>query len=59
MDTTSITHYFSVCTFSIVCPGAFSCDNANCIASSEECDHTDDCGDNSDEDHCDGRINLF
>lgn len=40
---------------SIVCPtNSFICDNANCIPSIWECDSMNDCGDNSDEDHCDG-----
>ena len=38
-----------------VCPaGNFICDNANCIPSVWECDTVNDCGDNSDEDHCNG-----
>lgn len=32
----------------------FACDNAQCIPSSCECDNDNDCGDNSDEDHCSG-----
>ena len=41
--------------FLTVCPvNSFICDNANCIPSVWECDDVDDCGDNSDEDHCDG-----
>ena len=39
--------------FNAVCPAnSFICDNANCIPSAWECDSADDCGDNSDEDHC-------
>lgn len=34
--------------------GSFICDNANCIPSVWECDSVNDCGDNSDEDHCNG-----
>ena len=30
----------------------FTCDNGNCITASWECDTDNDCGDNSDEDHC-------
>lgn len=38
-----------------VCPAnSFICDNAVCIPSIWECDSIDDCGDNSDEDHCNG-----
>ena len=38
-----------------VCPAnSFVCDNAVCIPSIWECDSVDDCGDNSDEDHCNG-----
>ena len=29
----------------------FACDNGKCVAETDECDGTDDCGDNSDE-HC-------
>lgn len=38
-----------------VCPAnSFICDNSVCIPSIWECDSIDDCGDNSDEDHCNG-----
>ena len=30
----------------------FTCDNGDCIPAFYECDAFDDCGDNSDEDHC-------
>ena len=32
----------------------YACNNTVCIPSSWECDALDDCGDNSDEDHCAG-----
>lgn len=39
----------------IVCPAnSFICDNTVCVPSIWECDSIDDCGDNSDEDHCNG-----
>ena len=41
-----------------MCPDAFTCDNSNCIPSIGECDRIDNCGDNSDEDHCDGTFNA-
>ena len=35
------------------CPAnSFICDNARCIPSIWKCDKINDCGDNSDEDHC-------
>ena len=38
-----------------MCPvDSFLCDNANCVPSIWECDGINDCGDNSDEDHCTG-----
>ena len=41
------------------CPASsFICDNSVCIPSEWECDNINDCGDNSDEDHCSGEL-LF
>ncbi|XP_046876619.1 ST14 transmembrane serine protease matriptase b [Hypomesus transpacificus] len=34
------------------CPGKFKCANNLCIDNSMECDGRNDCGDNTDEDHC-------
>lgn len=42
------------CVYSVCPEDSFICDNANCIPSIWECDSIDDCGDNSDEDHCNG-----
>ena len=32
----------------------FSCSNGKCIPPKSQCDYADDCGDNSDEEHCGG-----
>ena len=36
----------------------FACNNTACIPAVWECDTINDCGDNSDEDHCTGTCSL-